>query len=132
MNRQEQSRMLKEILESEEAAEFRQRALEQGLAAVRRARGRRQALRLGAVLLPVLAVAALVAAHANRPAKVSQAPPHAQTEMASASPTSGASGSAIRFINDEQLFALFPGRSMALIGKPGHQQLVFLDAGKPN
>jgi hypothetical protein len=128
MNRQEQSRMLKEILHSEEAATFRQRALEQGLAAVRRARGRRQALRWGGVMLPALAVAGLVVAHANRPSKVSQGPPHTQTELASAARTSD---NAIRFINDEQLFALFPGRSMALIGKPGHQQLVFLDAGKP-
>ena len=30
-------------------------------------------------------------------------------------------------INDDELFALFAGRSMALIGKPGEQQLVFLD-----
>lgn len=33
----------------------------------------------------------------------------------------------IRFINDEELFALFPDRPMALIGEPGQQQLVFLD-----
>jgi hypothetical protein len=33
----------------------------------------------------------------------------------------------IKLITDEELFALFPGRSVALIGKPGHQQLVFLN-----
>ena len=35
--------------------------------------------------------------------------------------------SGVKMISDEELFALFPGRSLALIGKPGHQQLVFLD-----
>jgi hypothetical protein len=33
----------------------------------------------------------------------------------------------VRVISDEELFALFPGRSLALVGPPGHQQLVFLD-----
>jgi hypothetical protein len=32
-------------------------------------------------------------------------------------------------ITDEELFALFPNRALALIGSPGHQQLVFLDHG---
>ena len=35
---------------------------------------------------------------------------------------------AVKTITDDELFALFPGRSMALIGKPGHQELVFLDS----
>jgi hypothetical protein len=33
----------------------------------------------------------------------------------------------VKFINDEELLALFPGRPLALVGKPGEQQLVFLD-----
>jgi DNA-binding XRE family transcriptional regulator len=32
-----------------------------------------------------------------------------------------------KMLSDEELFALFPGRSLALVGKPGYQQLVFLD-----
>jgi hypothetical protein len=35
----------------------------------------------------------------------------------------------VKIINDEELFALFPNRAMALIGSPGHQQLIFLDHG---
>jgi hypothetical protein len=35
----------------------------------------------------------------------------------------------VKIITDEELFALFPNRAMALIGSPGHQQLVFLDHG---
>jgi hypothetical protein len=34
----------------------------------------------------------------------------------------------VKRISDEELLALFPGRSLALIGPPGHQELVFLDA----
>ena len=32
----------------------------------------------------------------------------------------------VKIISDEELFALFPNRPLALVGKPGHQQLVFL------
>jgi hypothetical protein len=35
----------------------------------------------------------------------------------------------VKIITDEELFALFPNRALALIGSPGHQQLVFLDHG---
>jgi hypothetical protein len=36
----------------------------------------------------------------------------------------------IKVISDEDLLALFPDRSMALLGPPGQQQLVFLDKAK--
>ena len=35
----------------------------------------------------------------------------------------------VKIITDEELFALFPNRALALIGAPGRQQLVFLDHG---
>jgi len=35
--------------------------------------------------------------------------------------------SKVEYITKEQLFALFPNRPMALLGKPGHQQVIFLD-----
>jgi len=38
----------------------------------------------------------------------------------------------VKRISDEDLFSLFPDRSMALIGQPGHQQLVFLDLPAPS
>jgi hypothetical protein len=41
--------------------------------------------------------------------------------------SSGAAAQPIKVISDEELFALFPRRSLALIGSPGHQKLVFLD-----
>ncbi len=33
----------------------------------------------------------------------------------------------LEIITDEELFSLFPNRPLALVGKPGHQQLIFLD-----
>jgi hypothetical protein len=33
----------------------------------------------------------------------------------------------VRFISDDELLSLFPGRPVALIGAPGQQQFVFLD-----
>jgi hypothetical protein len=35
--------------------------------------------------------------------------------------------SPVKLITDDELLALFPDRPVALIGKPGQQQLVFLD-----
>jgi hypothetical protein len=117
---------LNEILGSDEVSGFRQASLEQGLAAFRKTRSRRRAVRTGAlVALPAL-LAAVVLIH-QRPtspvtsvtsvpvARQTAAPPHATTS--------------VKFITDEELFALFPNRSLALIGPPGHQQLVFLDQG---
>jgi hypothetical protein len=50
--------------------------------------------------------------------------------MASPAPAAPSETSDVKIISDDELFALFPGRSMALIGTPGQQQLVFLDGGK--
>jgi hypothetical protein len=38
----------------------------------------------------------------------------------------------VESISDEELFALFPGRSLALLGTPGNQKLVVLDAPTRN
>ncbi len=38
-----------------------------------------------------------------------------------------AKAGSIEVIDDEQLLALFSGRPLALVGQPGHQQLLFLD-----
>jgi len=35
--------------------------------------------------------------------------------------------SGVKYITTQELFALFPGRPIALIGKPGRQQVIFLD-----
>lgn len=50
----------------------------------------------------------------------------ATTDIPQAEPASVGSAS-VRFISDDELLSMFPGRSVALIGAPGRQQFVFLD-----
>jgi hypothetical protein len=38
--------------------------------------------------------------------------------------------SSVRILDDQQLLALFPGSSVALIGRAGEQRLMFLDAAE--
>jgi hypothetical protein len=123
MKRDEQNRLLNEILET---SEFRSASLRRGLHAVRRGRRRRWAIRASGMTLGVTAaiLAMMFANSAPRPGSESRpAPP---PEIAHSSPPAQES-TGIERITDDELFALFPGRSVALIGPPGHQQFVFLD-----
>jgi len=96
------------------------------LQAVRRTRRARKMTRSGGGLAVVLVgvVSAFLATHhpdhsldgshtptASGPVVAPQLPPAAP----------------IKSISDEELFALFPGRQLALIGPPGDQRLVILD-----
>jgi hypothetical protein len=62
-----------------------------------------------------------------------RAPEASNRQIPSANPTTVAISTPqaesrdVKFITDEELFALFPNRPLALVGKPGQQQLVFLD-----
>ena|SRR5436190_16569489 len=141
MKRDEQDRLLNEIISGEELKEFRRASLDHGLAAVQRRNHRRRTIRTGAMLIaPALVALALFFSRRQnaldrtdpvRSANVipdsGNPPPHvggyASTPPSEAEP--------IKVINDDELLALFPDRSLALLGPPGKQQLVFLDkAGK--
>jgi len=129
MNPGEHDELVQELLAGEEMSEFRQRSLEAGLLAMRRHRRRRHSLRLGAtVCLPVAAllVILLLPSFSERSRRSSPERPQ-RTAGVAASSASGSSSA----ISDNHLFALFPGRSMALIGKPGRQRVIFLDGGPP-
>jgi len=39
-------------------------------------------------------------------------------------------GTRIRELSDQELFAFFPDRPLAVVEKGGHQELVFLDEGE--
>lgn len=126
MKRQEQDQLLKELLTDDEMSAFRQASLEGGIAFVRRKRRRQRAVRLSALACAVLLCASgillnRVIDRADRQIAGSGSP-------AIQSPSSPPEAAAVKFISDEELFALFPDRAMALIGKPGQQQVVFLDA----
>ncbi len=116
MSVSEKEQLMNELFESSELAELRRSSLELGLASLRRRRNRARALR--GILIAAVPIALLVVILAQ-PA----APPRAVV----APPTAATGTKSIKFITDEQLLALFPDRSVALIGKPGQQQLVFLD-----
>lgn len=126
MNRLDQDRLLRDLFGGEELSTFRQASLDQGLALLRqRRRRRRLALRVCALACLPLALAA--GAFVRQAILASTE--HLRTVSSPA--LSGSSATArlapIKFISDEQLLDLFPGRPLALVGRPGHQQLVFLD-----
>jgi 4-amino-4-deoxy-L-arabinose transferase-like glycosyltransferase len=122
--------LLKELLAGDELASFRQTSLEQGLNALRRQQRRRRAGRGGALLLLPLLFAFAVLWH--RSPATSNRQIASTNPMTAVIPTPPAVGRDPKFITDEELFALFPNRPLALVGKPGRQQLVFLDQPAKN
>lgn len=119
MKRSEQEQLLGELLDSERLTEVRGSSLELGLAHLRRRRQRERVMRgllVAAVPLALLLVVLLTPTSPRRVLPV---------KVASSAVT--AASTPVKFITDDELLALFPGRSLALVGKPGQQQLVFLD-----
>src|SRR5262245_53931153 len=127
MKRHEEDQLLKELLAGEEMSEFRHRSFDRGLEALRRTRRRRQVVR--GVALAVCPLILALAFWILRPAPAPEvrviAPPKPPAPTRAVAATRPAA--TIKRISDEELLGLFPGRSMALIGPPGHQELVFLD-----
>lgn len=126
MKRNERDQLLNEILTGEEVSGVRRASLERGLVAVRRARHRR-AVR-AAVLMALPVVLALAVVLRQRPVtQPALAPAAPSTAPAPTTVSPARSATSVRLISDEELLAMFPGRSLALIGPPGQQHLVFLD-----
>jgi len=122
MKRSEQEKLLKEILPGEDAGGFERASLERGLTGMRQQRRRRQVLRAGALAAMGMVIALGILPKLKRSSSVevvansgSMSKPAAETERR------------VQVISDDELLAMFPGRSVALIGKPGEQRLVFLD-----
>jgi hypothetical protein len=116
MKRSEQDRLLGEIFADEGVERLRAASLAGGLAALR-ARRRRRTYVSGAAVSFAIAIAALVSTRRQ---------PHVETTVRQTEPKTNA----VQIINDEQLLALFPDRSVALIGRPGQQRLVFFADGE--
>jgi hypothetical protein len=132
MKRPDQDKILRELLTGDEVSDFRKASLAGGLASLRRRRRVRSVVRFGAVMaLALLATVAIVHREKHKQSVQQMAfvnPMPTSSIRSAASPAPAAEGG-VKVISDEELFALFPGRSMALIGTPGQQQLVFLDGG---
>jgi len=122
MKSPDENSLLKEILKDEKLAEVRRASLDASLALIRRRRRTRHALQFGALALFATLGAEVFLRQPPRPSIVASnqtnevaVPPKAQPEPP------------VKAITDEELFALFPDRAVALIGKPGQQEFVVLN-----
>jgi hypothetical protein len=116
MNRSEHDRLLREILADDKIAALRESSLAEMLQVGRQRRRRRVLVStLGASLAIVMTL--LVVSRRHSPGPVNVVPPPAAPKSAG-----------VKMITDQQLLALFPDRSVALVGRPGEQRFVFLDA----
>jgi hypothetical protein len=113
-----ENRLLQELLSDDELNALRQSSLARGLGALRQRQRRRRQLLVVAALPPLLVLLAIWNFRSMPPRGVvaftATPPPPAETEK-------------VKYIDQRELFALFPNRPIALIGQPGHQQFILLD-----
>ena len=121
MNKNETDQLLNELLAGDELDAFRCASLEESLALIRGRNVRRQRIRRAALVALLVLVPAIL---------LKDLMPRKRTETTPVV-SSPVSKEEVEIISDEQLFALFPNRPLALVGKPGQQQLVFLDKLNP-
>jgi hypothetical protein len=125
MNRNDQDRFLDGLLAGDEVSDLRRASLERGLTLLRQRRRRKRALRACVLVgVPLALAAALVI---PRAVPTVDRPVSAAGSNASGGSLALAKPAPVEIINDDELFALFPGRALALVGSPGHQRLIFLD-----
>jgi len=110
-----------ELFAGEELDQLRQRSLRRGILLIKRRRQWRVFGRLCVMVLPPVLLALAVWTKTSS----SEGGAPKSTPLTVQSPAQPASK--VRLINDDELFALFPNRALAIIGSPGHQKLVFLD-----
>ncbi len=115
--------LLRDLLPGDELSAFRRESLALGLAALKTRRQRRRILRTAAATGLVLVFASGLVWHLTRSPLTGPRPPSRESARA---PLPSIPAVAT-FISDEELLSLFPNRALALIGKPGHQRLLFLD-----
>ena len=115
MKRSDHDKLLEKILAGDALDERRAASLAAMLGAVRRRRQRRALLTSAAGMLALAVGLALVIQRRD-------AQPFARTQV------TATNSPAVAAISDEQLLALFADRPVALVGRAGEQQLVFLDA----
>ena len=127
MNRDNHNRLLQELFDSEELARLRRVSLDHMLASARLRRQRRRIGRAGVfAALSLLLITGVFSIRAPRAPTVRNASSAPANTAASASKATSVT---VKIITDEELYALFPNRSLALIGPVGAQRLVFFDNG---
>ena len=119
MKASDEHRLLREILADNATETLRETSLAGGLAALRARRRRRSAVSGIAAAAAIVAVIGLLSSQRSDPrVSLPQVPTSARSKP-------------VELIDDQQLLALFPDRSLALIGPPGRQSLIFLDSAEP-
>ncbi|MBI5386433.1 MAG: hypothetical protein HZA90_17315 [Verrucomicrobia bacterium] len=111
--------LLNELLADESLEVVRRRSLEQGLAVARRRRQRAGWAKAGMIAAVILGALCLFLPNGKRP--------ELREQVARGPATTTHAPSAVRFISDDELLALFSGRPLALIGPPERRTLLFLD-----
>ena len=114
MKLSDQERLLHEVLADEALETIRAKSLARGVAELK-TRRRIRALASG-VAAAVVVIGTITFSRWPQESR--------RTAEALPSPVSP---HAIKVINDEELLALFPTRSLALVGAAGRQELIFLD-----
>jgi len=120
----EQDQLLKDVLGGEEPSDLRAASLEQALGMLRRRRRHRLVTATALLALTFATAGGLLLKRVqpapDRPVASNLSRPQAATPQAANLPP-------IKFISDDELLALFPNRSVGLIGSHGHQTLEFFD-----
>jgi hypothetical protein len=119
MTNHDRDQLLGDVFDGDELNQLRQTSLSRGLKEMRRRRQCAVAARVSMMAIPVLLLAVVAFYPRFQQPRLTPVP----TTMAFAPKGE----SKVEYITADQLFALFPNRAMALVGKPGHQQLIFLD-----
>src|SRR5262245_8306706 len=115
MTEHDQNQLLRELLSGEETSDFRRSSLETGLVSIRLQHKRRQRVRvLGLFLVVALFPAAILFIELSN-----QSPGEKSVEMEHRVASFRTNEKPeTKFITDDELFSLFPDRSLVLIGKP--------------
>ncbi len=117
MRKSDQDQLLAQILDGGDLDALRAASLARGLEAVRRRRSRR---RFAILAVPIIALLVIFAPTLRRPSSPVR-------PMAAHSKLAATEVASVKYITAQELFALYPNRPIALIGKPGRQQMIFLD-----
>ena len=122
--------LLKELLADASLEAVRRQSLEQGMAVARRRRQRANWAKGGLIAASLVAALWLLIPIKQNPAarnRVAHAPAATNAVVPATDSSAARNRATVLFISDDELLALFPGRSLALIGPPGRMTLVFLE-----
>ena len=129
----DRERLLRDVLADEHLESLRGESLGRTLAAAAKRKRVQRRIRAAAACaaLVVTGLLAIKTSDGAKPAAEPAGPVAARPDIAPAPPVAPRSGR-VQIITDQQLLALFPGQSAALVGAPGGPRRLLVDrGGKP-